>query len=433
MPFVANTPESLLNRGDSKNPNSTCRGITSNGRPCRRALDKPPVHTYGRRPRTPDAPRDDSQFCWQHRDQANVSAHSSPGPRANATPILEEEPRTSLDTLADRLGLVDLQEKHGNGRRRMDTRPPRPNRPLPGPEKRSGLSKLCCCFSAPEEDYPLPAPRPNRPQPVPVQQNQQRPSTQHSNGGRRPSSSQQHGNLPAPSPAKSARSNRSATSQTAQMKDLIPDTLDAATASALLNELSRPYVDSEEEGYIYMFWLTPAASASAPPVDAARSLLAPPSANPRSRRASDAVSSYASSRVKGNSKKTMVLKIGRAANVQRRMNQWQRQCGRDIEVLRFYPYSPSGGNNGSANSSSSGHANSGLVAGRKTPHAHRVERLIHIELSGMGYRVEGKKACEACGKEHREWFEIDATREAIREVDGIIRRWVEMDEASLKR
>lgn len=51
---------------------------------------------------------------------------------------------------------------------------------------------------------------------------------------------------------------------------------------------------------------------------------------------------------------------------------------------------------------------------------HRVERLIHIELASK--RV--LKKCEACGKEHREWFEVEATREGVRGVDEVVRRWV---------
>lgn len=61
----------------------------------------------------------------------------------------------------------------------------------------------------------------------------------------------------------------------------------------------------------------------------------------------------------------MLLKIGRAANVQRRMNQWQMQCGYDVEVLRYYPYT--GDSSGSS---------------IMTPHSKRVERLVHVELSG---------------------------------------------------
>lgn len=38
MPHIANTPESILPRCDSKNPATTCRSITAQGRPCRRPL-----------------------------------------------------------------------------------------------------------------------------------------------------------------------------------------------------------------------------------------------------------------------------------------------------------------------------------------------------------------------------------------------------------
>lgn len=175
-------------------------------------------------------------------------------------------------------------------------------------------------------------------------------------------------------------------------------------------ELARPHVESDTKGYIYMFWLPPTGTKAAAPVDAARDLLSsdPPTQRPsqRSRRASEVVSTFATSN-RAHTKKTMVLKIGRAANVQRRMNQWQRQCGRDVEVLRVYPYAPS--------------------SPRATPHAHRVERLIHLELSGMGMRAD-LGSCDACGREHREWFEVEANRAAVREVDAVIRRWVEWDE-----
>lgn len=362
-----------------------------------------------------------------------MSAHSSPGPRATATPILEEH-RTSLDTLADRLGLVDLQEKGKKGQKKNSGRPSqgysggRPPRPAARPPKQQQKPKpkleCCFCFSIPLDEVasdPVPA----RPQPRPVQ----RPQT--TAGPRKSSQSR-----PAvASPSKSSR--KSTASHTARLKDLIPDTLDATTASALMAELARPYVDSEEAGYIYMFWLAPVPTASSSlrsrsgggagaPVDAARDLLAPPSPTPRSRRASDVVYSYADSTrgdKSSSGKKAMVLKIGRAANVQRRMNQWQRQCGRDVEVLRYYPYSPSV-------SSTSSNSNSTLVPPRMTPHAHRVERLIHIELSGMGLKAD-RGTCDACGREHREWFEVDATRAAVREVDGVIRRWVEWDEGNV--
>jgi hypothetical protein len=62
----------------------------------------------------------------------------------------------------------------------------------------------------------------------------------------------------------------------------------------------------------------------------------------------------------------------------------------------------------------------------KVPHAQKVERLIHLELSpfkATGGSGGGGK-CERCGALHREWFEVEASREGVREVDEVVRRWV---------
>ncbi|PNY29696.1 Uncharacterized protein TCAP_00382, partial [Tolypocladium capitatum] len=283
MPFVANTPESLLGRSDSRDPSSTCRGITSSGRPCRRPIARaaaapasllPP----GRRRAKPD-PADESLYCWQHKEQASLSTQSSPGPRARARPIPEE--RSSLDTLADRLGLLNLQEgakeeRHAparveNGAVGRTQRPAKMSRPKPKQKL-----QCCCCFSVPiDEVHESGPPRP-QPRPRPVQQaaSASVPSVA------KPRRQQQHRRMPGldASPGRNSHpSKESDASQTARFRDLIPDTVDTATASALLAELSRPYADAEEAGYIYMFWLTPASKQVAPPVDAARCLLAPPS------------------------------------------------------------------------------------------------------------------------------------------------------------
>jgi hypothetical protein len=45
----------------------------------------------------------------------------------------------------------------------------------------------------------------------------------------------------------------------------------------------------------------------------------------------------------------------------------------------------------------------------------RVERLI-------------MKKCEACGKQHQEWFEVAATRDGVKKVDEVIKRWVDWAE-----
>ena len=49
MSFQDRTPESLVQRSDSKNPATTCKGITSSGRPCRRALATTKASLIGRR------------------------------------------------------------------------------------------------------------------------------------------------------------------------------------------------------------------------------------------------------------------------------------------------------------------------------------------------------------------------------------------------
>ncbi|OAA47171.1 DUF1766-domain-containing protein [Beauveria brongniartii RCEF 3172] len=468
MPFVANTPESLLARSDSKDPKSTCRGITSAGRPCRRPLGaRPDAGTRysrgGRLTAIPDDdPTDESLYCWQHKEQASHSTRSSPGPKGSGTghaavPTIREE-RTSLDTLADRLGLVDIGDnKHAAGRpskpgRRpngggeapvylagFQPKPARPSRPpqhKKNKKQKTSQLQLCCCFSIPieqlddepaEKPKPRPANQPYQQEPMPTYQ-PQRPSTAPYPNHHRP---------PLPSPAKSTRSEASLT---ARMKHLIPDSLDAATASLLMAELVRPVAESDEPGYIYMFWLVQedadaGDSRQRAPVEAARSLLAPPppssSSAAQGRRASDTVSRYASRRDGRPGKQTMLLKIGRAANVQRRMNQWQRQCGYDVEVLRYYPYTssssstptPSPGRNRRGSDSPPAAA---TTPGMMTPHAKRVERLTHIELTGLGLRAQ-RETCKACGRDHREWFEVGAAREEVRRVDEVIRRWVEWD------
>ena len=61
---------------------------------------------------------------------------------------------------------------------------------------------------------------------------------------------------------------------------------------------------------------------------------------------------------------------------------------------------------------------------RKVPFVKRVERLIQLELVDQ----QVKKQCEACGKEHREWFEVEASEQGVRSVDATVRRWVEWAE-----
>ncbi|KAI1138508.1 DUF1766-domain-containing protein [Hypoxylon sp. FL0543] len=428
MPFIPNTPESLLGRTDSKNPATTCRGITSGGRPCRRDLTpspgSSPAATPRPRPRTNRLHVDDSSnpdlYCWQHKDQASSSAKSSPGPRTSTTPILES--RESLETLINRLGIVEAQRqgrkpvKHGDEHHNEKiTHSGNSNTHQPHGRKHRTEKKLsfCCCFSITEVEEE----RPVRPQPRPVQSAPAKPIAS------RPPSNQ---NLAVPS-APSARPRPSTESSkrpsdarkpsgTSQYLSLIPASASPQTASQLIAELAKPISQQDEPGYIYIFWLTPESQPSTPPAEAAKSLLSPPRPDGRQRRTSDVLESFAvkeSKTGKAGSSKKVLLKIGRASNVQRRLNEWTRQCGYNLSLIRYYPYV-------SSNQPSTP---------RKMPHSHKVERLIHIELAGAGLRVSDKANCQVCGKAHREWFEIDASRRGIAMVDEIVKRWSTWDES----
>ncbi|KAI0205084.1 meiotically up-regulated gene 113-domain-containing protein [Astrocystis sublimbata] len=437
MPFIPNTPESLIGRSDSKNPSTTCRGITGGGRPCRRPLGAspgsspaatpPPARSRVNQLRVDD-PSDPGLYCWQHKDQASSSARSSPGPASRTK--LNTVRQESFESLIDRLGIVEAERKGGRKQQhgkptkqssdyRRNEKPshsygatasqPTSQRPKPNqkPKPQKNVS-FCCCFSIPvHEEEPPP-----RPKPRPVQNTSARPSTSElpSNQYLAPSSASHR-----PSLAASKHSSaQSAVSQTSQYLSLIPQSVLPETAANLLKELSKPISPTDEAGYIYIFWLTPESEPATPPAHVARSLLAPP---PRPdmhhRRTSDVLQSFAAQSTRsGSSSKTILLKIGRANNVQRRMNEWQRQCGYNISLIRYYPYVSS----------------SRPSTPRKMPHSHKVERLIHIELEGQGLRVSQKVGCDACGRNHREWFEVEATRAGINTVDEVVRRWSDWDE-----
>ncbi|KAI1753531.1 meiotically up-regulated gene 113-domain-containing protein [Xylaria castorea] len=441
MPFIPNTPESLVGRSDSKNPSTTCRGITSGGRPCRRPIGATPGSSAAASPPISrsrvdqlrvDDPSDPGLYCWQHKDQASSSAKSSPGPtsRTKLNPIRQE----SFESLIDRLGIVEAQ-RNGRKQHKNPTKPldggrneelPQTNganfSQAPKPKRKPKVQKhvgFCCCFTIPvyEEEEEEEEERPPRPKPRPIQNASTKPNTAKlpSNHHLAPSPASQRPSL-APSKQSSAQSGMS---QTSQYLSLIPNSVLPETAANLLKELSKPYSQTDEAGYIYIFWLTPESQPSAPPAEVARNLLAPPPRpDMRQRRTSDVLQSFATQSTRaGSSSKTILLKIGRASNVQRRLNEWQRQCGYNISLIRYYPYVSS----------------SRPSTPRKMPHSHKVERLIHIELEGQGLRVNHKVGCDACGRNHREWFEVEATRAGINTVDEIVRRWSDWDEGNPQR
>lgn len=432
-----------MKRSDSKNPNTTCRGVTGSGRPCRRPntkADAPQPKTKSRkdRLRVLNDPSDPDAYCWQHKDQATASTNSSPGPQISNTPILEG--RTSIDSLTGRLGLLNM------------SKPGRPSRPQQPSAQQSynngGYSNsepqkpikewTFCCFRIPLYfDDPTPPPRPSA---TPMQQpsSMGRPSRPNSNNYLSPGSNSGRPNRPSFS-----SQTPSHISNASQHASYVPPDAPPETAKKLIAEMAKPFSKNDEEGYIYIFWLTPESQTSAPQTVNARSLLEPTvrsleppdsPARPRGadRRPSDVLASFAAaansvgtwgsltgtrSRAmgSGNDKPTMLLKIGRANNVMRRMNEWKRQCGYDLSLVRFYPYIQTGSG----------------VEPHKMPHSHKVERLIHLELRGLGLGVSDRGECDACGRVHKEWFEIEATQEGVLRVDEAIRRWVDWDEGQV--
>jgi hypothetical protein len=461
MPYFHNTPESLLQRSDSKNPATTCKGVTSNGRPCRRALASTPqssptpspcrgqgvlavLHNHHR-----DKNGVAAFYCWQHKDQADQLVNPVPKD-AKLIPLKE---RTSIDTLVDRVGVLALDEdlknsKPGHYKRRRkgqahitkrDRLPGewqnlqgplmivpeelthlRPSSQQPGPGRSNTKASIFCCIQTDDDDDLLPPRRiPSRTPVVPK-------APQMVQVGPHAHSVMQQISYPS-SPPRMRPGRRSLTpgrptlhktaetshSQTQSLLSLIPPSLSPQTTSLLLGELSKPISAADEEGYIYMFWLTPESELPKPDDDVASSLLEPLSApSPTSRRGSEALQRYASVRRKPAQPRSVLLKIGRAANVHRRLSQWAKQCSYNITLIRYYPYKEA-------------QIQRSLDAGippRKVAHVHRVERLIHLELAEK--RVLDQGPCENCRKEHREWFEIEASRNGLRSVDEVIRRWV---------
>lgn len=472
MAFTGRTPESLIPRSDSRNPATTCKGITKSGRPCRRPIDSKASEDDGVLAVTSvisdDSDEEDigaaAYFCWQHKDQAESLAQ---GPATTLYPLKE---RNSIDTLVERLGVLEVNDTPQGPRRKRrasGSRPPRrinrpptwehvegplmsipgdvmaaekrrtrPPKPAPTKQKKKGFWAAMCCGSADEEEIEVVRHKRRTSQipPGPQQQMQQvqmppaRPSRRSSGSYPKPPA-QPISSVPSRKPLgeKPARAlNNRVVSATSRLLQFIPPSLSPQLTSTLLSEASKPISPHDEDGYIYIFWLTPEALVA--PANAASTLLTAPARPDQGRRTSDLMRQYSIKQPHGGGgggaakkdKDTIFLKIGRANNVHRRMNEWTRQCGYNLSLVRYYPYVPSSGT--PSPTPSPGRRVSGGV--RKVPHAHRVERLVHLELAEQ--RVI--KSCEACGKTHKEWFEVEASKEGIRKVDEVVKRWVEWAE-----
>ncbi|KAG9513946.1 DUF1766-domain-containing protein, partial [Aureobasidium melanogenum] len=476
MSFQDRTPESLVQRSDSKNPATTCRGITSGGKPCRRSLASSPKSspksspTAGRHAASrgvvavlqdDDGNLDAAAFyCWQHKDQAQSFAQKhSISPHAANTTLLPVQERTSIDSLIARLGVASIQDppkpaknpredrrrptQYHQQHSRLDARPSARPQAHSRPKPRQGFWASLCCMSAADDDedtggpsYQAPRPEttqvaspvspayplPTHPRPAPYKHNTGRPQQPAS----LPHAASTTGLPPrkplldVPATSVNKRRASSAPTSTTELLPFIPGHLPPQTASLLLTELSKPISPHDEAGYIYIFWLTE--TSSTPSNDTAASLLTTPMSSSRGQRLpSDVISAYTASK---GATRTIKLKIGRANNVHRRMNEWNRQCGYNLSLVRFYPYVSSSSPSPSPSRGSSTDNSNQQV--HKVPHAHRVERLVHLELGDK--RI--KRDCKACGREHKEWFEIEATAEGVAAVDEVVRRWVRWAETN---
>ncbi|KAF9344757.1 hypothetical protein BGX26_003958 [Mortierella sp. AD094] len=99
-----------------------------------------------------------------------------------------------------------------------------------------------------------------------------------------------------------------------------------------------------------------------------------------------------------------LFKVGRTDNVSRRMNEWGEKCGSPPKLLEVFPeqgsLAPKDENDLAETASRS--AGDDEVTGLRCRYAHRVERLIHIELKPY----HDKNHVCACKTKHMEWFKV---------------------------
>ncbi|KAJ3813361.1 hypothetical protein F5876DRAFT_87104 [Lentinula aff. lateritia] len=130
--------------------------------------------------------------------------------------------------------------------------------------------------------------------------------------------------------------------------DYIPPYLHPDTQVALRVEMEKPRSQSDVEGYIYTFEIRGEAHPNDP---------SPP---------------------------TISLKVGRAVNVVKRLNQWGKQCGSKEQVLRGWYPGEVDNDSEEANDTVGQSLMKGRVkAGGRGVWCHRLERLIHLELADL--------------------------------------------------
>ncbi|KAF9228727.1 hypothetical protein BS17DRAFT_772413 [Gyrodon lividus] len=153
---------------------------------------------------------------------------------------------------------------------------------------------------------------------------------------------------------------------------------------------------------------------------------------------------------------TMIqLKVGRAVNLNKRLDQWDKQCESKVQIPRgWWPGTVEGEDDSTSTSLLKGN----IKAGEPGPFCHRVERLVHIELADLSVHAPylepgwpkfdtsdaspsaasvssspsskkaAAKACPHCGVAHKEIFAFprpDKGRYKGREWDLIVKPVIE--------
>jgi len=123
-----------------------------------------------------------------------------------------------------------------------------------------------------------------------------------------------------------------------EFSDWIPSYLDDETRVNLRTEMEKPVSASDKPGYIYAYEIR----------------------NPKT-------------------PKEVHIKVGRAVNLVKRLDQWSKQCGSKEVILRGWWPGRVVDNEDTGPSLLRGR----IEAGEKGKHCHRLERLIHLELSDL--------------------------------------------------
>jgi hypothetical protein len=100
------------------------------------------------------------------------------------------------------------------------------------------------------------------------------------------------------------------------------------------------------------------------------------------------------------------FKIGRTTDPHRRMYQVANICNYEPKIIELFPSFPISFDR-PLMSTNLETLDRTIDALPKCPLSHRVERLIHLELSSL-YERAGFK-CPVCGSLHREWIKVDRT------------------------